>query len=221
MEQPNDYNFYDSVNPDKQKKVFYFHSSKQRNIQVWTKEEDAKLIEIGKEYNFKEWKEISRKMQNRTPTQCSGRYKRIRPGIIKGAWTKEEDEMVIKLINEHGKNWSYVSNLILTKNSKQIRDRYINKLDNNVRIGKFSREEDEKILFYNAKFGRKWTKIANFFTGRTGDMIKNRYYSCIRKKINLVHRKYKKISNLGEDENKKKEKLVCSSKRIINVNRKY
>jgi len=221
MEQPNDRNFDNSFNPDKQNKVFYFHSSKQRKIQVWTKEEDAKLIEIGKENNFKDWKEISKKMHNRTPTQCSGRYKRIRPGIIKGGWTKEEDEMVVKLINEHGKNWSIVSNLILTKNSKQIRDRYINKLDKNVRNGKFTKEEDEKILMYYTRFGRRWTKIASFFNGRTGDMIKNRFYSCIRKKINHIQRSSQKISNLEVDENKKKEKFICLSNQIINVSRKY
>ncbi len=221
MEQPNHRNFNHFIVPDKQNKVFYFHSSKQRKIQVWTKEEDAKLIEIGKEFNFKDWKEISKKMHNRTPTQCSGRYKRIKPGIIKGGWTKEEDEMVIKLIKEHGKNWSIISNLILTKNSKQIRDRFINKLDKNVRNGKFTREEDGKILMYYTKFGRKWTKIASFFTGRTGDMIKNRYYSCTRKKINHIQRTNQKSSNLEVDEYKKKKKIIGLSNQIINVSRKY
>ena len=57
-----------------------------------------------------------------------------------------------------------------------------------MKLGRFKQEEDEKILKYCAKFGRKWTKIASYFTGRTGDMIKNRFYSCIRKKINKVRR---------------------------------
>ena len=212
MELPHDYQSQNSQMLYRQDKVFFFHSSKQRKIQVWTMEEDARLLEIGKDYHFKDWKEISKKMINRTTTQCSGRYKRIRPGIIKGAWTKEEDEMVIKLIGEHGKNWSVLSNMILTKNSKQIRDRYINKLDKNVKNGRFSREEDEKILMYYTMFGRKWTKIASFFTGRTGDMIKNRFYSCIRKKINHFQRSTQKSLDLEADEITKKQKNINLSK---------
>ncbi len=74
---------------------------------------------------------------------------------------------------------------------------------------------------YYTRFGRRWTKIASFFNGRTGDMIKNRFYSCIRKKINHIQRSSQKISNLEVDENKKKEKFICLSNQIINVSRKY
>jgi hypothetical protein len=158
---------------------------------------------VGKEFEYKNWKEISKLMNDRTATQCSGRYKRIRPGIVKGGWTAEEDELLVQLIDEHGKNWSLISTFITSKNSKQIRDRFINKLDRNVKNGKFTKTEDERILTYFTKFGRKWTKIASYFPGRTGDMVKNRFYSCIRKKINHIKRVSTSVT--PEEEGSRKE----------------
>lgn len=35
----------------------------------------------------------------------------------------------MKLIKKYGKNWKLISEMLGTKNGKQIRQRYINKLD--------------------------------------------------------------------------------------------
>ena len=185
---------------------FFFLSSKLRKIKLWTKEEDELLLITAGENDCKNWKDISKKIKGRTSIQCSGRYKRIRPGIVKGGWTQEEDNLLINLIKKYGKNWSLISTYIPSKNGKQIRDRYVNKLDKDLKKGKFTSEDDSKIFKLYQKYGRMWTKISRFFDGRTGDMIKNRFYSNIRKKINSLKNNketnVKSIVKIEENQNK-------------------
>jgi len=167
-------------------KRFFFHSSKNRKIRVWTKEEDARLLEIGKEYDFKNWKEIAKFLKDRTAIQCSARYKRIRPGLVKGIWSVEEDITLMDLIKRFGKNWSQIAKYMPSRNGKQIRDRYLNILDPSINKDKFTKEEDNKLIQLYSRFGTSWSKIVEYFPGRTCDMIKNRFYSSLRKKINYL-----------------------------------
>ena len=42
--------------------------------------------------------------------------------------------MVLTLIKKLGKNWKVISQIMKTKNGKQIRQRYINKLDPKINL---------------------------------------------------------------------------------------
>ena len=168
---------------DNTRKNKIFSIKKVINQKKWSNEEDVLLINIVKENNEKNWKKISSYFQNKNPLQCFSRYKRIKPGIRRGFWRKEEDELILSLIKKYGKNWSKISNLIKTRNGKQIRDRYINILAPNINKNKFSQEEDNLLLRLYKKFGPKWSKIHNYFKERTTDMIKNRFHSTLKRKF--------------------------------------
>ena len=148
----------------------------------WTKEEDNQLLNLVKENNGKNWKEISSYFHNKNPLQCFSRYKRIRPELNKGSWKKEEDSLILNLIKTYGNSWSKISKIIKTRNGKQIRDRYNNVLNPNINKNKFSIEEDNLILNLYEKFGTKWSKFISYFNNRTSDMIKNRFHSTLKKK---------------------------------------
>lgn len=166
---------------DEKKLIFVI--SKVKRVKNWTKEEDDILLRAAEQYEYKNWNTVAKHLKGRSSIQCSARYKRIKPGIMKGAWTEEEDEELLKLIQRFGKNWSLISKYIQHRSGKQIRDRFLNALDPNLLKEKFTPEEDKQILRIYAKLGSAWTKIANHLPGRTGDMIKNRFYSSLRKKI--------------------------------------
>jgi len=70
-----------------------------------------------------------------------------------------------------------------TRNGKQIRDRFINVLDPEIRKGKFTDEEDRKLIVLFKQNGPKWATIAKYYPNRTADMIKNRFHSSIKKKL--------------------------------------
>ena len=156
---------------------------KKKNINYWTEEEDKILKEKAKEFNYKNWNSIAEFIPGKSSIQCSSRYRRIRPGLIKGAWEKEEDSKLLSLFEKYGNNWAAISKEMPHRTGKQIRDRFINSLDERYKRGKFSEEEDKMILKYHKKFGNKWSKIAKKMKTRTGDMVKNRFYSSLKKTV--------------------------------------
>jgi len=160
-----------------------FSIKKIKNQKKWTREEDELLIALAEKYNEKHWKEISKRFVKKNSLQCFSRYKRIRPGIIKGSWKKEEDIRIMDLVNKYGKSWSKISKILGTRNGKQIRDRFINVLDPEIKKGKFTEEEDRKLIALYKQHGPKWATIAKYYTNRTADMIKNRFHSSIKKKL--------------------------------------
>jgi len=59
---------------------------------------------------------------------------------------------------------------------KQCRDRYINKLDPNIRKDAWTDDEDKKIVAAQSKLGNRWAKISKYLDGRSETAIKSRWY---------------------------------------------
>ena len=152
---------------------------------TFTPEEDKLLLDIVSRYQGKNWKVISSFIPNKNYIQCFSRYRRIRPGIKRGAWTKEEDTIILELYNKYGRRWSYIAKSLNGRNGKQVRDRYINILDPALNKSSFSTEEDNEIMKYYLIHGTKWAKIAQELNmNRSPDMVKNRFYSKLKKQSN-------------------------------------
>jgi len=134
-------------------------------------------------FNEKHWKEISKRFPNKNSLQCFSRFKRIKPGLMRGPWKHTEDSYILELVSKYGKAWSKISSILGTRNGKQIRDRFTNVLDPEIKKGKFTDEEDTQIFNLYVKYGSKWSTIAQHFPKRTADMIKNRFHSSIKKRI--------------------------------------
>lgn len=191
---------YNGANKEK-----IFILTKIKKHKNWTKEEDKLLIEVANKFKQKSWTKAALYFKDKNPAQCRARYKRIRPGIVKGAWTKEEDQMIVDLVNKSGRNWALISKMMPTRNGKQIRDRFLNYLDPFINKIKFTDDDDGKIIEFYKIYGTKWSKIAKFFDGRTGDMIKNRFYSCLKRKVHIyevntnkrIRKKYYKAKRLA------------------------
>ena len=180
------------------------NQKKIKKVNFWTEEEDKILKEKAKTFNYKNWNSIAEFIPGKSSIQCSSRYRRIRPGLVKGAWKKEEDTKLLSLYERYGKDWAAISKEMPQRTGKQIRDRFINGLDERYKRGKFSEEEDKMILKYHKIYGNKWSKIAKKMKTRTGDMIKNRFYSSLKKEIN-----------------NKKSLLTKKRKRTISKNKSY
>ena len=53
----------------------------------------------------------------------------MNPITVKSRWGKNEDMKVIKLVQQNGKNWGLIAKEFSDRTGKQIRERYLNKLD--------------------------------------------------------------------------------------------
>lgn len=93
-------------------------------------------------------------------------------------WKQWEDNQIMELIQKHGKNWTLISRLVGgTRTGKQIRDRYLNKLNPSITKTEWTKEEDLRLLELFKVHGRKWTQIAKYLPGRTESNVKNRFLS--------------------------------------------
>ena len=195
-----------------------------KKVNFWTEEEDKILKNKAKEFNYKNWKSIANFIPGKNSIQCSARFRRIRPGLIKGAWGKEEDSKLISLYKKYGRNWAAISKEMPQRTGKQIRDRFLNSLDARYKRGKFSEEEDKMILKYHKIYGNQWAKIAKKIKTRTGDMIKNRFYSSLKKEIKndecfIKKRKKTTQKNKVKSTNNKNNSKIKTETKIIEINK--
>ena len=73
-------------------------------------QEDKRLTHLVNSSWKTSWSIISQQMPDRTAKQCRERYvNNLDPDRKKGAWTEEEDEIIMKLQAELGTQWSKIS----------------------------------------------------------------------------------------------------------------
>jgi hypothetical protein len=96
----------------------------------WTQEEDDRLRDAVNRHGEKNWKSIAEEVPGRNHTQCLQRWTKVlAPGLIKGHWRPEEDDLLKQLVAEGRKNWGQVASRIPGRTSKQCRERWYNHLD--------------------------------------------------------------------------------------------
>jgi hypothetical protein len=147
----------------------------------WNGEEDAKLIEAVEKYG-KDWVVVATLVPGRTDKQCRARWTQalapVAAGTTAGRWTPEEDAKLIDAVEKYAKNWVAVATLVPGRTDKQCRARWTQALASvaaGKTAGRWTPEEDAKLIDAVKKHGRDWVAVATIVLSRTDQQCRSRW----------------------------------------------
>ena len=76
-------------------------------------------------------------------------------GLVKGPWTREEDQKIIDCITNNITRWSEIAERVEGRVGKQCRERWFNHLDPTLKKSSWTPAEDEILVQGQARFGNR------------------------------------------------------------------
>ncbi|KAJ0251934.1 Transcription factor MYB3R-1 [Hirschfeldia incana] len=155
----------------------------------WTPEEDEVLRKAVERFQGKNWKKIAECVKDRTDVQCLHRWQKVlNPELVKGPWSKEEDDTIIALVEKYGPSkWSTISQQLPGRIGKQCRERWHNHLNPGINKNAWTQEEELTLIRAHQIYGNKWAELTKFLPGRSDNAIKNHWNSAVKKKLDSYY----------------------------------
>ena len=100
----------------------------------------------------------------------------------KSKFSPQEDQKLISIINEFGdKDWKLIASKLSGRNPRQCRERWNNYVNPQLSSAPWTTEEDKLLVEKFNEYGSRWHLIAPFFTKRSINNIKNRWFTTKRR----------------------------------------
>ena len=129
---------------------------------------------------------------NKSPRQCLHKLREvvITGSFRAGQWSKAEDELLLSLIQEKRRwkecaahiNATMYGNLQV-RSGKQCKERWTNHLNPAINKGRWTLQEDRRLMEAFLDVGNHWSLIAKRLDNRTENSVKNRVKSLLQAEL--------------------------------------
>jgi hypothetical protein len=170
-------------------------------VGTWTEDEDIKLLDAVHMRGGKNWGAIATLVPGRTSSQCHDRWRKVlNPSIERttgliGKWTEDEDIKLKDAVQTRGdKDWVAIAMLVPGRTNRQCRRKWQDTLDLRIdrapgRAGRWTEDEDIKLLDAVQLHGKDWAAITALVPGRTKKQCSRRWHSALDPNIERVLRR--------------------------------
>jgi hypothetical protein len=137
--------------------------------------------------------ESSQKFQTTSPFHSINGIERIISFFMAVPWLKHkhaaarrlftaaEDAQLLRVVGANpGQPWEVIASQMNDRTPRQCRERYTNYLAPCLRVADWTPKEDALLLEKINELGSAWAAIRHYFSGRSENDIKNRWYSHLR-----------------------------------------
>ncbi|MBN3320149.1 SNPC4 protein, partial [Atractosteus spatula] len=191
--------------------AYQLYINKGLRKKFWTKEEDQMLKDLVEKMrigSYIPYTQISYFMEGREASQLVYRWTQsLDPSLRKGPWTKAEDEMLLRAVAKYGtRDWWKIRDEVPGRSDTQCRDRYLDSLSEDVKKGKWSPDEEQKLIMLVEKYGvGRWAKIASEIENRVD-------CQCLQKWKLLTRPKRRQPKKMEPTQRKRKRRRHSSMK---------
>nr|BAI49720.1 putative MYB transcription factor [Diospyros kaki] len=114
---------------------------------AWTPEEDEKLRAYIQRYGHWNWRQLPKFAGlSRCGKSCRLRWMNyLRPNVKRGAYTKEEEEIIIELHQQLGNKWSIMAGKLPGRTDNDIKDHWHTNLKKRARRNQSAKTKEETI----------------------------------------------------------------------------
>jgi predicted CopG family antitoxin len=185
------------------------NANPKRRFSAWTKEEDFTLKALAEgqvdPLIVNNWIEVAKQMPfpGRPPVHCLIRYQtKLNEYMVNRQFTPEEDEMLQEAVQVFGERWAVIADLMDGRVADQLRTRWTRSIAPGIRAGKFSTEEDRRLVLAiyshycmendlddtsNGFDADKieWHEIVPHIPGRTAISLRERFVNSLNPQVNM------------------------------------
>jgi len=136
----------------------------------------------------------------------------------RSTWTPDEDQKLLQLVTDLGQgNWPNIAYHLPGRQPKQCRDRFVNKLDPNLKKGGWTGEEDKMIVAAHMRLGNRWHEMAKAIPGRSELQIKDRWYAVVQPKADMIAKDLTGASPASENRHQNAKRSVTFPAFLVRV----
>lgn len=181
---------FDPIDPLAATELLGFQTHRRGARKPWTRQEDEVLMLLMAQESphahqvdpdSVQWDVLAEKLSPdglRKPKDLRKRWcNSLDPGLKRGRWTKDEDDMLIAAHRAHDANWQRVAKDIPGRTDDQCAKRYLEVLDPQTkdRLRPWSRDEDLRLIRQVKDHGTKWRTVCLELKGRPSLTCRNRW----------------------------------------------